>query len=121
MPRVFKRAAARRALVEHYVYLAENAGEEIADRFLACAEASFTALSEHPEMGAALTLRRPELAELRKWRIREFENFLIFYVPRTVCPSFASCTPRKTGGNCLASTGRDIEPAPKRRDADDGR
>jgi toxin ParE1/3/4 len=34
-------------------------------------------------MGAALTLRRPELAELRKWRIREFENFLIFYLPRT--------------------------------------
>jgi toxin ParE1/3/4 len=33
-------------------------------------------------MGAALTLRRPELAALRKWRIRDFENFLIFYVPR---------------------------------------
>jgi len=83
MPRVFKRAAARRDLVEHYVYLAENTDGPIADRFLACAEASFADLSEHPEMGAALTLRRPELAELRKWRIREFENFLIFYVPRT--------------------------------------
>ncbi len=83
MPRVFKRAAARRDLAEHYVYLAENAGEPIADRFFACAEASFAALSEHPEMGTALTLRRPELAELRKWRIREFENYLIFYVPRT--------------------------------------
>jgi toxin ParE1/3/4 len=34
-------------------------------------------------MGAALTLRRLALAELRKWRIREFDNFLIFYVPRT--------------------------------------
>jgi len=83
MPRVFKRAAARRDLVEHYVYLAENAGEALADRFLTCAEASFVSLSEHPEMGAALTLRRPALAELRKWRIREFENFLIFYVSRT--------------------------------------
>ena len=83
MPRAFKRAAARRDLVGHYVHLAENAGEVIADRFLACAEASFAALSEHPEMGAALSLRRPELAELRKWRIREFENYLIFYLPRT--------------------------------------
>jgi plasmid stabilization system protein ParE len=55
MPRVFKRAAARRDL-------AENAGEAVADRFLACAEASFVSLSEHPEMGAALTPRRPELA-----------------------------------------------------------
>ena len=49
MPRVFKRAAARRDLVEHYVYLAENAGEAIADRFLACAEASFVSLSEPPK------------------------------------------------------------------------
>jgi toxin ParE1/3/4 len=54
MPRVFKRAAARRDLVQHYVYLAENAGDAVADRFLECAESSFAALSEHPEMGAAL-------------------------------------------------------------------
>jgi plasmid stabilization system protein ParE len=85
MPRVFKRAAVRRDLVEHYVYLAENAGEAIADRFLACAEASFAALSEHPEMGAALTLRRPELAELRKWRIREFAYPLRIRRKRSFC------------------------------------
>jgi toxin ParE1/3/4 len=83
MPRVFKRAAARRDLVQHYVYLAENAGDAVADRFLECAESSFAALSEHPEMGAALALRRPELAALRKWRIRDFDNYLIFYEPRT--------------------------------------
>jgi toxin ParE1/3/4 len=82
MPRVFKRAAARRDLVQHYVYLAENAGDAVADRFLACAETSFVELSEHPQMGAALTLRRTELGAIRKWRIREFENFLIFYEPR---------------------------------------
>jgi toxin ParE1/3/4 len=62
MPRVFKRAVARRdLLVQHYVYLGENAGDAVADRFLACAETSFVELSEHPEMGAALTLRRTEL------------------------------------------------------------
>ncbi len=82
MPRVFKRAAARRDLVRHYVYLAENAGEAVADRFLACAESSFVDLSEHPEMGTALTLRRSELGAIRKWRVREFDNFLIFYEPR---------------------------------------
>ena len=82
MPRVFKRAAAYRDLVEHAVYLAEKAGEAVSDRFLVCAEASFVALSEHPEMGTALKLQRTELLTLRKWRIREFENFLIFYEPR---------------------------------------
>ena len=33
-------------------------------------------------MGAPLTLRRQELAGLRKWRVKDFDNFLIFYVPR---------------------------------------
>jgi len=31
MPRVYRRAAARRDLIEHYVYLAEHAGEPTAD------------------------------------------------------------------------------------------
>jgi hypothetical protein len=34
MPQVFKRAATRSDLVDHYIYLAENAGEEAAGRFL---------------------------------------------------------------------------------------
>ena len=33
-------------------------------------------------MGAALTLRRTELGAIRKWRVREFDNFLIFYESR---------------------------------------
>lgn len=35
------REAARRDLVEHFVYLAENAGLDTAGRFLASAEASY--------------------------------------------------------------------------------
>jgi toxin ParE1/3/4 len=62
MPRVYKRPAARRDLVEHYVYLAENAGEETADRFLRQADVTFALLAEQPEIGAALTLRAPQLA-----------------------------------------------------------
>ena len=34
MPLVTKRAAARRDLVERFVYLAENAGLNVAERFL---------------------------------------------------------------------------------------
>jgi toxin ParE1/3/4 len=82
MPGIHKRAAARRDLVQHYVYLAENAGIDTADRFLANAEKSFADLAGQPLMGALLTLRRPELAGMRKWRVTDFEDFLIFYQPR---------------------------------------
>jgi toxin ParE1/3/4 len=33
-------------------------------------------------MGIALKLRRSELAGIRKWPVKGFENFLIFYRPR---------------------------------------
>ena len=82
MPKVFQRAAARRDLVEHFVYLADSAGPNAAERFLAQAEASFDDLAKQPKMGAPLTLKSPELAGLRKWRVKDFDNFLIFYMPR---------------------------------------
>jgi toxin ParE1/3/4 len=33
-------------------------------------------------MGSVLELRRPEFCALRKWRIRDFDNFLFFYEPQ---------------------------------------
>ena len=82
MPKVYQREAARRDLVEHFVYLAENASLDMAERFLAHAEASFDDLAGQPMMGAPLTLKSPELAGLRKWRVKDFDNYLIFYAPR---------------------------------------
>ncbi|MEO5654579.1 MAG: type II toxin-antitoxin system RelE/ParE family toxin [Nitrosospira sp.] len=38
---------------------------------------------KQPKMGAPLTLRRSELDGLRKWRVNDFDNVLIFYLP---CP-----------------------------------
>ena len=58
-----------------------------------------------PEIGAPLTLRRPELARLRKWHVKGFERFLIFYLPRkAACGSCACSTQRGTGGACLELT-----------------
>ena len=82
MPVVRQREAARRDLVEHFVYLAENASLDTADRFLSNAEASFTDLARQPGMGAPLNLKHPDLASLRKWRVKVFDNHLIFYMPR---------------------------------------
>jgi toxin ParE1/3/4 len=66
MPIVTKRAAAKRDLIEHFVYLTENASVGVADRFLANAAANFNVLSQQPSMGAPLTLRHPDLTGMRK-------------------------------------------------------
>lgn len=82
MGQVYRRPVARRDLIAHYRYLAENAGEVVADRFLSQAEASFDDLLKQPRIGSPLTLRHPELVGMRKWRINDFDNYLIFYLPR---------------------------------------
>ena len=71
-----------RDLVEHFVYLADNAGIDTAERFLLSAEKSFNDLCQHPQMGAPLTLRSAKLTGLRRWPVSGFENILIFYLPR---------------------------------------
>ena len=76
MPRVTQRESARRDLVEHAVHLAENAGLDMAERFLANAEASFNDLAQQPKMGAPLALKHPDLAKVRKWRVKGFVSGL---------------------------------------------
>ncbi len=46
------------------------------------AETTFDDLAREPEIGAPLTLRPPELAGLRRWRVKGFDSCLIFYMPR---------------------------------------
>jgi toxin ParE1/3/4 len=83
MRKVFRRAAARRDLIEHFVYLAQSADEATAERFFASADDTFSQLAQDPAMGSLIPLRAPELADLRKWRVRDFPSFLIFYLPRS--------------------------------------
>jgi toxin ParE1/3/4 len=82
MAKVRLRQSARRDLIDHFVYLAGEAGMETAERFLRNAENTFELLATQPSIGAPLTLRRPELAALRKWSVTGFDNVLIFYLPR---------------------------------------
>lgn len=81
MPTVYQHAAVKRDLVEQFIYLAEQAGLDTAERFLSNAETSFNDLARQPLIGAPLTLRHPNLANMRKWHITDFENHLIFYTP----------------------------------------
>ena len=82
MGKVYRRPAARRDLITHTAYLIENAGEAVADRFLSQVETSFDDLAGQPLMGAKLTTRHQALTGILKWRVRGFDNYLVFYIPR---------------------------------------
>jgi len=65
VPKLYKRAAARRDLVEHAVYLATEGGEELAERFLSQTHACCTLLLDQPEIGSPLLVRDPDLVGIR--------------------------------------------------------
>jgi toxin ParE1/3/4 len=81
MTKIYQRTTARRDLIEHFMYLAENAGLEIADKFLENTEASFNDLANQPMMGMPLITHHPDLVGIRKWHVKDFDNYLIFYLP----------------------------------------
>jgi len=79
---IIVRATARREIKAHGIYLEEQAGTEVADRFLAAVQDSFETLATMPRMGAPCGFRRPATRRLRRWAVRGFENWLIFYQPK---------------------------------------
>ena len=64
MARAVQRPAARRDFIIHYVYLAENAGLDVAKRFRQAVESAYSQLAEMPGMG------RPQ--ECANENMREF-------------------------------------------------
>ena len=81
MARIIRRAAARRDLIEHFVYIGENASEEAAHRFLSSVNRTFDELAGMPQMGATRKFRNPKFQNVRVWRVKHFEKYLIFYRP----------------------------------------
>jgi toxin ParE1/3/4 len=81
MARVIKRVAAKRDLVDHFVFLGENASLEIARRFLQSANHTFEILARMPEIGASRKFRNAHFENVRMWRVNDFEKYLIFYRP----------------------------------------
>jgi len=81
MARVIKRAAAKRDLTDHFVFLGENASVEVARRFLHASNVSFQALAKMPELGVRRTFQNARFSSVRVWPIRGFERYLIFYRP----------------------------------------
>jgi toxin ParE1/3/4 len=80
--RVLKREAAKRDLIGQWVWYAENANIEVADRFLRAAENSLALLFRQPESGAAFFVSKAELQGIRRSPISDgFEKILLFYFP----------------------------------------
>ena len=50
MPRIVQREAAKRQLIQHFVYLGEHAGIAVAERFVAAVLRTYVELSKMPEL-----------------------------------------------------------------------
>jgi len=57
--------------------------EEIAQKFLDACDATFWFLAENRFVGTTRNFNNPLLGEVRMWRVKNFENYLIFYQPMT--------------------------------------
>lgn len=79
MARVIKRAAAKRDLTDHFVFLGENASVDVARRFLHACNVSFQALAQMPELGTQRIFRNPRFSSIRAWPVKGFERYFIFY------------------------------------------
>ena len=78
MARVLKRPQVLADLNEQGNFIA-NDSLEAALRFFDAAEATFAFLAENSLIGRACSFERTDLAGIRRWRIKGFENHLIFY------------------------------------------
>lgn len=76
--RVVVKAAARRDLLRHASYIADRS-PEAALRFLDCSRETFERLARFPSLGSRYRPIVPRLSGLRRFRVRSFADYLVFY------------------------------------------
>jgi toxin ParE1/3/4 len=67
-------------LVNLSFYLAEQ-DEDIAQRFLDACDRTFRLLAENSLLGVVRTFDNHHLSEVRMWRVKGFNKYLVFYIP----------------------------------------
>ncbi|MGA3093032.1 MAG: type II toxin-antitoxin system RelE/ParE family toxin [Terriglobales bacterium] len=82
MPSVTVRPLAWREINKHLDYLEKQAGLQTAERFLDRLIDSFEAPAHMPRMGVVCGFRKPATRYLRRWPVKESEDWLIFYQAR---------------------------------------
>jgi toxin ParE1/3/4 len=82
MARVLKREAAKRDLTQQWVWYAETANIEVADRFLTAVDSTLEMLASQPESGSQTFTHKTDLRGLRRFPVLDgFEKILVFYFP----------------------------------------
>ncbi len=79
--RIIRRPRATADLDDQTLYYLENAGEEVARRFLSAAEETLERLLDLPLLGATRTYLNPSLEGLRMFAVHGFERHVLFYRP----------------------------------------
>jgi toxin ParE1/3/4 len=77
--RVIRRPAAKRDLIEHFVFLGEEAGLGAGERFMEAVKRSFERLRRTPAIGSPCEFLNPVWAELRRWPSIGFSDYPVFY------------------------------------------
>lgn len=67
-------------LVNLSFYIAQD-NEDAAQRFLAACDETFMFLANNKNVGAMRTFRDSSLKDVRMWRVKGFEKYLVFYQP----------------------------------------
>jgi toxin ParE1/3/4 len=79
MPRVIIRPGAWREIDRQVEYLQERAGASVAERFLNSLMECCGELAAMPRMGPLCGFKRDATRRLRRWPVKDFDNWLIFY------------------------------------------
>ena len=82
MARYTIRPRAWREINSQIEYLEEHAGLETAERFLDSLIRTFQELANMPRQGVRCNFRRSSARRLRRWRVRDFEDWLVFYLAK---------------------------------------
>ena len=75
---IFVRHEAEIDALAYFEYI-RHRNPDSASRFLAAIDATVEALSRQPFMGRLRQFRGKDLANIRSWRVDDFETYLIFY------------------------------------------
>jgi toxin ParE1/3/4 len=79
--RIILRPKASQDLDDHFAYVAEN-NFEAALRFFDSARLTIAQLAKMPGIGGLYLVKNPRLRGLRKWAVKDFRKYLIFYFER---------------------------------------
>src|SRR5881397_2953052 len=90
-PPVVRRTQAKRDIAQIACFIADE-NPAAAERFLEAVKASFAALARMPHMGVPRHFRNPKFADVRMWRVRDFDKYLIFYRPRKNGVDIEACS-----------------------------